>query len=148
MNSINYIQGDATTPISSGVLLHVCNDIGLWGAGFVVALSKKYPETELKYLECYRKGYLKLGVCIPQVLSPELTVIHMIAQHGVRSKANPHPLYYSKLRECLKKINVRYKGSDFHMPKLGAGLAGGDWNKIAPMLESELEGNIFVYLLK
>lgn len=40
---ILYIKGDATAPIGSGVkvITHICNDIGGWGKGFVLALSKK-----------------------------------------------------------------------------------------------------------
>lgn len=39
---IIYIKGDATSPISPGnkIITHICNDIGGWGKGFVLALSK------------------------------------------------------------------------------------------------------------
>ena len=42
---INYVKGDATSPqgTSPRVLVHVCNDLGAWGKGFVVAVSKKWP---------------------------------------------------------------------------------------------------------
>jgi len=146
---IHYIQGDATLPISSGILLHVCNDIGLWGAGFVVALSKRYPETQLKYLECYRKGYAVLGMCIPQVINDDLTIIHMIAQKGVRSKSNPIPLQYDKLETCLHKINSKFPEATIHMPRIGCGLGGGDWNKVEPLIVNRLDSNndreVFIY---
>jgi hypothetical protein len=40
---IQYIAGDATAPIGDGnkIIAHVCNDIGAWGAGFVLAISKR-----------------------------------------------------------------------------------------------------------
>ena len=42
MNSIKYIIGDATAPKMDGtkIICHVCNVIGGWGKGFVLALSK------------------------------------------------------------------------------------------------------------
>lgn len=45
---ILYIKGDATAPIGSGVkvITHICNDIGGWGKGFVLALSKKWKMPE------------------------------------------------------------------------------------------------------
>ena len=45
---IIYIKGDATSPISPGnkIITHICNDIGGWGKGFVLALSKKWKVTE------------------------------------------------------------------------------------------------------
>jgi O-acetyl-ADP-ribose deacetylase (regulator of RNase III) len=48
MGEIKYIRGDATAPSAKGVKLiaHVCNDIGGWGKGFVVAVSRRWPEPE------------------------------------------------------------------------------------------------------
>ncbi len=44
MIQINYVKGDATAPIGIGnkIIVHICNDIGRWGKGFVMALSKKW----------------------------------------------------------------------------------------------------------
>lgn len=41
---INYLKGDATNPASAGnkIIVHVCNDIGGWGKGFVMAISKRW----------------------------------------------------------------------------------------------------------
>lgn len=43
MKDIQYKKGDATNPIDNGnkVIVHICNDIGAWGKGFVMAISKK-----------------------------------------------------------------------------------------------------------
>lgn len=43
MNATTYLKGDATCPQAKGVkiICHVCNDIGGWGKGFVLALSKR-----------------------------------------------------------------------------------------------------------
>ena len=42
MTEINYLKGDATQPHSQGtkIIVHVCNDLGGWGKGFVLAISK------------------------------------------------------------------------------------------------------------
>lgn len=42
----NYLTGDATAPGGTGtrIIAHVCNDIGHWGKGFVLAISKRWPE--------------------------------------------------------------------------------------------------------
>ena len=42
MKMINYLKGDATNPEISGnkIIAHICNDVGGWGKGFVVAVSK------------------------------------------------------------------------------------------------------------
>lgn len=42
---IEYVTGDATEPIIKEqeitYMPHVCNDIGRWGAGYVLALNRK-----------------------------------------------------------------------------------------------------------
>ena len=53
---INYLEGDATQPIGNGpkIIVHVCNDIGGWGKGFVVAISKRWKEPEAEYRRWYK----------------------------------------------------------------------------------------------
>lgn len=43
MKTITYLKGDATNPQSeeNKIIAHICNDIGGWGKGFVVAISKR-----------------------------------------------------------------------------------------------------------
>lgn len=43
MSGITYLKGDATAPQAKGVklIVHVCNDLGGWGKGFVPALSRR-----------------------------------------------------------------------------------------------------------
>lgn len=46
---------------------------------------------------------------------------------------------YIALRECMKKINNDFKGKDLGIPKIGAGLAGGDWKVIKEIIQEELK---------
>ena len=67
---IKYLIGDATQPtpdvVESGpengvrLITHICNNQGGWGRGFVVALSKRWPEPERAYRQWFRAG-LELG---------------------------------------------------------------------------------------
>ena len=40
---LRYVTGDATVPQGGGpkILVHLCNDAGGWGAGFVLAVSRR-----------------------------------------------------------------------------------------------------------
>ncbi|GGV82427.1 hypothetical protein GCM10010294_57570 [Streptomyces griseoloalbus] len=51
MPGITYVRGDATVPSVKGVKIvaHVRNDLGGWGKGFVLALSRRWPEPEAAY---------------------------------------------------------------------------------------------------
>ncbi|MER7985968.1 hypothetical protein ABTY53_10250, partial [Streptomyces noursei] len=55
--AIVYVKGDATAPQGKGVkmIVHVCNDLGGWGRGFVLALSRRWPEPERAYRRWHRE---------------------------------------------------------------------------------------------
>ena len=125
---IMYLKGDATDPKISGkiIIAHICNDIGAWGKGFVLAVSNKWPQVRQAYIsrDTYQLGTVQL-VCVDNYRA----VANMIAQHGIRSRNNPIPLDYAALRNCLAKVAVyaRKHNATIHMPRIGCGLAGGEW---------------------
>ena len=49
------------------------------------------------------------------------------------------PLDYEALTLCMRKINHTFKGKHIGLPKIGAGLAGGDWNRIKKIIQTELK---------
>ncbi len=51
MLPLKTIKGDATSPQAKGrkVIAHICNDLGGWGKGFVLAISRRWPEPERDY---------------------------------------------------------------------------------------------------
>ena len=80
---ITYVIGDATHPIGEGekYIIHVCNDVGGFGAGFVLSLSKRWKEPEKVYRE--QKNYT-LGKIEVIRVEKDICVVNMIAQHDVR----------------------------------------------------------------
>ncbi|MDB5329368.1 MAG: hypothetical protein JWP03_519 [Phycisphaerales bacterium] len=54
--AIHYLVGDATAPQGDGprIIAHVCNDLGRWGRGFVLALSKRWHEPEARFRAWHR----------------------------------------------------------------------------------------------
>ena len=66
MSGITYLKGDATCPQTKGtkIICHICNDIGGWGKGFVLAISKRWKEPEAEYRKwnaAGKKGGFVLG---------------------------------------------------------------------------------------
>jgi hypothetical protein len=53
MTGIQYRIGDATALTTDGnkLIAHICNDIGGWGKGFVLAISIRWPQPDAAYLE-------------------------------------------------------------------------------------------------
>lgn len=70
------------------IIAHVCNDIGAWGKGFVLAISKLSPAPERAYRDWYQgreQNDFVLGAVQFVRLSPEISVANMIGQHGIRA---------------------------------------------------------------
>jgi len=64
----------------------------------------------------------------------------MVAQHGYGSRAGKIPLRYGALEQCMRTVrgDLSEHPAAVHMPRIGAGQAGGDWNVIAEMVTRQL----------
>ena len=64
----------------------------------------------------------------------------MVAQHGVRAVHRIPPIRYEALERCLEKVADQAKElkASVHMPRIGCGLAGGEWTKIEPLISRKL----------
>ena len=144
MNKIQYIKGDATQPTVNGnkIIVHICNDIGGWGKGFVMALSKRWKAPEQEYRNWYasQDGF-ELGAVQFVQVEKELWIANVIGQHKIRKddQGNP-PIRYKAIQEGLQKVSEKAKelNATVHMPRIGCGLAGGTWDKIASLITNEL----------
>lgn len=144
MNNITYLQGDATQPQASGnkIIVHVCNDIGRWGKGFVVSLSKRWKEPE-KQFRAWSKPpeNAELGEVQFVQVEPDLWIANLIGQHKIikDEKGNP-PIRYEAIEQGLMQVAKKASELDasVHMPRIGCGLAGGKWGRIEPLIEKSL----------
>ena len=143
---LNYIKGDATAPVGEGnkIIAHVCNDIGGWGRGFVLALSKRWPQPEREFKKWYKSGEnFSLGEVIFVQVEENTWVANMVGQRDIKRKhdtAGDPPVRYEAIGKALSKVAVfanEIKAS-VHMPRIGCGLAGGTWDKMEPIIMQEL----------
>lgn len=141
---ITYTIGDAAYPWSDGrgdiLIAHVCNNRGGWGKGFVKALSARWPHVEQQYRDRHSRWGLRLGSNQIVQAAPGVYVANMIAQDGYASRDNPRPLDYGALYTCLFGLvpAARNRRASIHMPRIGCGLAGGNWSTIEPMIARAL----------
>ena len=148
MKEIQYLKGDATVPQAKGtkIIVHICNNIGGWGKGFVLAVSKRWKTPEKEYREWHRnraKNDFKLGAIQVIKVDQYTYVGNMIAQQGIKTGSNGVPIRYEAVKECLSKIVAEAKdlNASVHMPRIGCGLAGGKWEKIEPIINKTLLAN-------
>jgi O-acetyl-ADP-ribose deacetylase (regulator of RNase III) len=100
-----------------------------------------------------------------EVSNGTVIVSNMIAQHGTistpakgRKNVDKTPLRYWALAQCMKRLadaidifpNAGVIVTEFHVPKFGSDLAGGDWNVIETLIEEMWVpvGNVTVYTLE
>lgn len=148
---ISYVHGDATHPHGEGmkIITHICNDQGGWGAGFVLALSERWPDPENSYRRWYREGAdsippFALGNVQYVQVEADILVANMVAQHGYMRRGgaftrpgNAIPLDYTALHQCLADVAnfARDINASIHGPRFGAGLAGGNWREIEKIID-------------
>ena len=130
MGKINYLTGDATAPVGgNGVIAHVCNDLGGWGHGFVMALSKKWKRPEEKYRSTPKED-LVVGNTQFVHVEDDLIVANMIGQNGLRyNKYDVPAVNYAAIEVTLNKVCAMADARmvNVHMPRIGCSLAGGSW---------------------
>lgn len=141
------------------VIPHVCNNIGLFGAGFASYVASNFPDVKANFEMLGTKN--KLGhVQYVKVLSNksykrEMFFANMIAQNKVISPKNPRPLNYEALVKCMSDVRSfclelskhTENQTEIHCPKFGSGLAGGNWDLISELIK-DIWSNIpvFVYI--
>jgi O-acetyl-ADP-ribose deacetylase (regulator of RNase III) len=153
---ITYLVGDATQPgPRPAVIAHIVNDIGAWGAGFVVALARSWPTAKHDYHTWHQHGPdFKLGKTRAVLVSDdtsddgEVWVANMLAQHGIgRNPDGTPPIRYGALAECPRQASQAAEniGAELHMPRIGCGLAGGTWDRVEPIIRGACGVPVYVY---
>ncbi|MEU7474018.1 macro domain-containing protein [Streptomyces sp. NPDC044984] len=145
MSEITYVRGDATVPSAKGVkvIAHVCNDIGGWGKGFVLAVSRRWPEPEAAYRAWHRDraaNDFALGAVQLVRVERYVWVANMIGQRGVRTGSKGVPVRYEAIDTALGRLADRATelNASVHMPRIGCGLAGGKWSRVEPLITERL----------
>ena len=163
---IHYIYGDATfperiTPNKKNLIVHIVNDVGAWGAGFVLSISRRWTKPEYTYKANWTTKHLG-DIDIIQV-EQNIAVVNLFGQKGIRTRSfyggsvlqrrrqislQP-PVRYDAIKLGLSKLKALIKGRTdiaIHMPKIGCGLAGGDWSIISKIIEVTLSDvDVYVY---
>lgn len=144
VGGINYVFGDATQPRGSGsrLIVHLVNDrTPNWGGPFALALKRRWPSAQLAFRSwtAESKSRLTLGNTHFFEINEGLAVATMIAQRGYGPSSKPR-IRYSVLRKSLLDVAkiARDRGASVHMPRIGAGQAGGRWEIVRELIDEAL----------
>ncbi|MEO3743436.1 macro domain-containing protein [Plantactinospora sp. B5E13] len=145
MTPLRFVKGDATNPQAKGpkIIGHVCNDLGGWGRGFVLALSRRWPEPERDYRQWHRQragNDFGLGAVRLVQVRADIWVANMVGQRGIRHGSAGPPIRYDAVARCLETLagHAQRLDASVHLPRIGCGLAGGRWQRIEPLIVDAL----------
>lgn len=136
-----YKKGDVTTA-HEDIIAHGCNARGVMGKGVAKAIRDKWPGAYEAYKAAYDEHGLHLGeVVIYQ--GDTVTVANCITQEFYRGgDDNTQYVDYDAVHKCMGALRRYCEEQDLHtiaMPKIGAGLGGGDWLRIEGIIRYEFE---------
>jgi len=159
---MNKVDGDLIKLAKEGkfdVIAHGCNCLSTMGAGIAPQMAKEFS-CDVFDMELWGPTIKKLGCIDYETLyweddkywtkypdedgkwvSFKLTVVNAYTQHMYgrnHGDGLSRPFDYEAFTVCMRKINEIFSGKHIGLPKIGAGLAGGDWARIEKIIETEL----------
>jgi O-acetyl-ADP-ribose deacetylase (regulator of RNase III) len=122
-------------------IVHGCNCFCTMGAGIARLIKCAFPDAYKADCSTRRGDKQKLGTCTSAKVTigtgQELTIINAYTQYNYgRNVVN---VDYDALRRCLRWIATRFQGKKIGLPRIGCGLAGGDWKIVSKIIDEELK---------
>ena len=130
------------------VIAHGCNCFCIMGKGIAKAIKTAFSAAYKADLATEKGERSKLGACSVgscEVKGGTCDVVNAYTQFHWRGRKAAD---YEAIRSCMAWIRQHYGGKRIGLPKIGAGLAGGDWDVIEQIIGEELGGeDVTVVLL-
>lgn len=149
--NINYKKG-SLLDVKSGVIVHGCNTHGVMGSGVAKQIKEKYPECYQVYKDRFYSDGLNLGENVIFRPTDDLFIVNAITQKHY-GKTGEKFVSYDALDTCFKNLVLvmdswDYPKMDIHIPQIGAGLGGGNWEIIEKIIEEATPNhNVYCWIL-
>ena len=138
------VRGDLIQLAQSGafdVIVHGCNCQNTMGAGIAKTIRATFPEAYAADRRTVKGDRGKLGTISAATVQRDghtITVVNGYTQYHWRGAGVL--VDYAALRSVMKRVKAQFSGHRIGYPRIGAGLAGGDWDTIAQIIDEELAG--------
>lgn len=142
-SDLKVVRGDLIQLALGGefdVIVHGCNCQHTMGKGIALAIKQKFPEAYLA--DCATpKGGGKMGAISVAEISKGTTHFVVVNAYTQLHWRGPEArVDYVALRQAIRKVKQAFAGLRIGYPRIGAGLGGGDWDRIAKIITEELAG--------
>lgn len=135
---MNEVEGDLLDLAGKGrfdVIIHGCNCFCIMGAGIAKNIRHQYPAAYEADQLTAKGDRKKLGTYSTAEV-PGLIVVNAYTQYGYGRHGDL--VDYTAVRNVFRSIARDFSGRRIGYPKIGAGLAGGDWDTISQIIDEEL----------
>lgn len=142
---IQYKKGDLfTTP--DRVIVHGCNSHGIMGSGVAKRVKELYPEAYEKYRDYCKEMDLRQGKRyilgkVIAAMSNNMLILNCITQMDYGNDGEKY-VSYDAIDTSMMTIARKHDLDNISMPKIGAGLGGGNWNVIKEIINHRLKDKI------
>ena len=118
------------------IIMHGCNCFCAMGGGIAAQIAQQFPDARLADDETVRGDAGKLG-SYTIGMHGRLVILNCYTQYSI--SRNDDVFEYLAFQRVLDKISLRFGRWRIGLPLIGMGLAGGDPERILPMIESFAE---------
>lgn len=156
------VDGDLIKLAKKGyfeVIVHGANCLSTMGAGIAPQMAEAFGCDKFE-MELWGPTIEKLGNIDYQTFvlgekaiwslenaknnlnEPELTVVNAYTQYKYgrnHRDGEAIPFDYDAFTICMRKMNHIFNGKHIGLPMIGAGLAGGNWDRIKEIIQTELK---------
>lgn len=147
---IKYVIGDLLVMAENGdfdVIAQCANCFNTMGSGIAPLIKARFPEAYAVDNATIKGDASKLGT-ITHTVNTTPIVVNIYGQYDYTGRRRHEmDLDYNALRSGLRLMKQTFSGKRFGMPKLGAGLAGGDWTIIERIIQEEFAGEYVTIVL-
>ena len=127
---MRYEQKDITTVTAPGLIAHGVNCQNAMGSGVARALYMQWPKVKSEY---HKWGSMVLGEVQFVVIEPGLIVANCFTQEHYGRDFGKRYADPRAVRECLEEAAeyayTEWSLREIHIPRIGCGLGGLDWEE-------------------
>lgn len=130
---ISYVKGDLFDG-NVQLIAHGCNCKGGFGSGVAAIMAMKHPKARMGYMDKHNGEGWKLGD-VQFVSSNSQIIANCATQDHFFPRDRVHA-DYNAIKVCMQKVKeyAKLRNLSVGLPKIGAGLAGGNWAVIEQIL--------------
>jgi O-acetyl-ADP-ribose deacetylase (regulator of RNase III) len=143
-DALKFIHGDILDPRGNEpkIICQLVNDQArFWGGGVAKSVGRKFPDAQRKFSEwiAATPRSKRLGSVHFVPAAETLIVASLVGQHGFGPSSSPR-IRYAALEQCFEKLSefASKISATVHMPRLGSGESGGQWETVEEIVRSTL----------